>query len=196
MGYSLGDEIHKRKLNLFADLKLYDIPETLELDGEFLSELQPRFVTVALKAGMSAVSALKKLLPNTIVLGITIPTSMKQEECESMFGAPIMTMVQRLAVVGVNAGVDGLVMPAPLIIPVRGYLEEKGLRSDIIAVSPAIRPAWGHVTGDDQSPDSVLTPAKAIKAGADYLVVGRPITRADDVREATVRTIDEIAGAM
>ena len=59
--------------------------------------------------------------------------------------------------------------------------------------TPGIRPAWTFVAGDDQNPFRVMTPAEAIKAGVDRIVLGRPILRAVDPREAVMRTIEEIA---
>src|SRR5438093_307961 len=70
-GYALIYEIQQFDIKVFADLKLYDIPETLSIDGILLDEFEPEILTVACPAGLKAMTALKALLPNTEVLGVT-----------------------------------------------------------------------------------------------------------------------------
>lgn len=190
-GYDLIGEIHARGLKVFADLKLFDIPETLATDGELLREARPGLLTVAAAAGEKGMSALKAALPETEVLAVTVLTTFSEADSQLMFTASTEEAVARLARLAAAASVDGFIA-APLEAPL--------LRSEFgVALSintPAIRPVWAKVPGDDQNPDRVMTPYKAIKAGADRIVVGRPIVNADEPEVAVERTLAEIASAL
>lgn len=194
-GYGLIGKIHGYGLRVFADLKLYDIGETLSTDGTLLrgyhGEGSPEILTTVCTAGIKAMEMLKAELPHTEVLGVTVLTSLKTEDTQAMFTCGTEEAVLRFAQVAADAKIDGLISsPA----------EAAALRAKFgILLSlntPAIRPLWAIVEGDDQNPDRIMTPAKAICSGADRIVVGRPITRSKNPREAVLRTIDEIASAI
>ncbi len=97
----------------------------------------------------------------------------------------------RFAHVAAEAKIDGLISSPK---------EAEVLRAKFGIVlslnTPAIRPTWAIVPGDDQNPERIMTPAKAIRAGADRIVVGRPIVQAEKPYDAVMRTIEEIASAM
>jgi orotidine-5'-phosphate decarboxylase len=100
-------------------------------------------------------------------------------------------MDMRFAKIAADAKLDGLISSAKAAEMLRAEFN--------IALSlntPAIRPTWAIVPGDDQNPDLIMTPAMAIKAGADRIVVGRPIVKAEKPYDAVMRTIEEIALAM
>jgi orotidine-5'-phosphate decarboxylase len=190
-GYGLIGEIQSRGLRVFADLKLIDIGETLSTDAVLIGEAKPELLTTMCVAGVTAMRALKAELPDTEVLGVTVLTSLKLSDTEEMFRASVEASVMKFALLAETAGLDGLIC-APTDI---GFIHNVVKRS-LTFNTPAIRPTWAIVPGDDQNPERIMTPEKAIKAGADRIVVGRPIVKADKPYNAVMRTIDEISSAM
>lgn len=191
-GYDLIREIHSRGLGVFADFKFADIGETLSIDGNLLYEYQPEIVTVFSTAGVASMKALKAELPDTEVLCVTVLTSLDEEECASIFKyGMIFQNVGSLALMADEAGMDGIVCS-----PVEAGFVVSVVRPEMTINTPAIRPAWAIVPGDDQNPERIMTPAKAIALGADRIIVGRPIVMAEKPYDAVMRTIDEIASAM
>jgi orotidine-5'-phosphate decarboxylase len=189
-GYGLIDEIHSYGLHVFADLKLFDIGETLSTDGVLLREVKPEFVTTVCTAGVTAMQMLKSALPDTEVLGVTVLTSLKEADTHAMFGCSIEESVLRYARVAADAKIDGLISSPKEVEMLRAMF------GTLLSFNtPAIRPAWAIVPGDDQNPERIMTPAKAIKAGADRIIVGRPIVNAKSPHDAVLRTIEEIASA-
>ncbi len=189
-GSDLIGEIHSRGLKVFADLKLFDISETLSIDGILLSEAKPELLTVVCGAGVAALRSLKTELPNTEVLGVTVLTSLKDEDTMRIFTCTREEAVIRFAQLAVDAKIDGLICSPK---------EAKVLRTlfggALTLNTPAVRPAWSVVPGDDQNPDLIMTPTKAIKASADRIVVGRPITKPPQGMtsyDAVMRIIEEI----
>ncbi len=190
-GYGLIDEIHSRGLLVFADLKLIDIGKTLSIDGALLKEAKPELLTVMCVSGITAMQALKAELPDTEVLGVTVLTSLNDADTQAMFTCSTEEAVMRFAQAAADAKIDGLISSPK---------EAEVLRAKFGLIlslnTPAIRPAWAIISGDDQNPERIMTPAKAIKAGVDRIVVGRPITRPPQgvsSRDAVLRTIEEIA---
>ncbi|MFA5936310.1 MAG: orotidine-5'-phosphate decarboxylase [Candidatus Paceibacterota bacterium] len=190
-GYNLIGEIQSRGLRVFADLKLIDISETLSTDGILLREAKPELLTAMCVAGLTAMQALKAELPDTEVLGVTVLTSLKDADAYAMFTCKIEEAVMRFAQVGADAKIDGLISSPKEVEMLRAKF---GVLLSLN--TPAIRPSWAIVASDDQNPERIMTPAKAIKAGADRIVVGRPIVKAEKPYDAVMRTIDEIASAI
>ena len=190
-GYSLIKEIHDRGLHVLADLKLYDIGETLATDGVLLYEAKPELLTVVCAGGVGAMQMVKAELPDTEVLGVTVLTSLKDPDTQTMFSCSTEEAVMRFAQVAADAKIDGFICSPKEAEMLRAKF---GVLMSIN--TPAIRPTWAIVPGDDQNPDRIMTPAKAIRAGADRIVVGRPIVNAVDPYKAVMRTIEEIASAM
>jgi orotidine-5'-phosphate decarboxylase len=187
-GYGLIDFIHSCGLKVFADLKLFDIGETLSTDGTLLREARPELLTVSCMTGIVAMKALKAELPDTEVLGVTVLTSIDNTECFQFYRYPtVLGNVCRLASMADSVGMDGVICSAKEAPDVRQVI-----RPDMTINAPAIRPAYAIVPGDDQNPERIMTPAKAIRAGADRIVVGRPIVRAENPYDAVMRTIQEI----
>lgn len=189
LGMGLIREINERGLKVFADYKLVDIPATMEIDGLFLTEDQPAIVTAMANAGTRGLRALSNVLPLTEVLAVTVLTSLDEEECLEIFGCTPAEGVARFAKIAQDGNVDGLILSP----------KELGIIADMPDIyldcnTPGIRPSWTVVEGDDQS--RVTTPADAIAAGAKRLVIGRPITQADNPRMAVERTLDEIASVL
>lgn len=191
-GYGLIDEIHRRGLRVFADLKFFDIGETLGTDGQLLKEAKPEIVTTVCAAGISAMRALKAQLPDTEVLGVTVLTSIEQDEANRIFHhAALIDNVCMFARHAAEAGIDGIICA-----PTEAEAVRRNIPSHMTVNTPNIRPSWMFVEGDDQSKKRSMTPAEAIKAGVDRIVVGRPIVRAEKPYDAAMRTIDEITSAL
>lgn len=190
-GYGMIDEMHQQGVRVFADLKLCDIGNTLANDGSFLRSLKPDLLTAMCVSGEAALSRLKDELPDTDVLGVTTLTSIDEAEAQEIYGCPVNESVLRLAGVASRAGIDGLIS-SPAEVPLL-----HGRLGGVLSLNtPGIRPEWAMVEGDDQNLDRVMTPTKAIVAGVDRLVIGRPITQASNPREAVQRTLEEIEQAL
>lgn len=190
-GYDLIDEIHARDLKVFADLKLYDIGETLETDAQLLRQFKPELVTVCCDTGFEAMKRLKDALPNTEVLGVTILTTLKNGDMERVGRINVEGAVQKNAMLARCAGLGGLICSPKEVHVLRRHF------SDMFTYNtPGVRFAAQDVLGDDQNPDRVTTPFDAINLGADRIVIGRPIIQATNPRDAVKRVLDEIAGAL
>jgi orotidine-5'-phosphate decarboxylase len=186
-GYDLLEMIHSFGLTSFPDLKLNDIGETLAIDGEFLREVKPRFVTAMCSTGHDALKRLKDELPDTKVLGVTVLTTFTEEQCVQIYGTPIRQTVFRLAEMAALAGVDGFISS-----PKEAHLLKNAF-PDKLVITPGVRFADVGVKGDDQNQDRVATPEAALQAGADCVVMGRPITQASDVSAAVLKFVDQIS---
>lgn len=188
-GYDLIDELHDMGLSVFADLKLVDISKTLEYDGQFLAEAKPEFVTVMCNAYVDGISALKKALPKTEVLGVTVLTTHKDDSAIRMYGQGVNQSVMVFAKIAQEGGADGLICSPKEA----GMIREKLLGRRLTVNTPNTRPEWAKVVGDDQAKERQMTPFEAFKAGVDRIVIGRPITQDKDPYRATMRTIEEVA---
>jgi orotidine-5'-phosphate decarboxylase len=198
-GYSLIKELHDRGVKVMADLKLIDISETMETDAQNLIEFAPELLTVMCCAGIAGLKRVRDTLCvsgcGTEVLGVTVLTSLDEEECQAIFTCSTKAGVLRFARMAQLAGLSGLVLSG-------AELEVVSARHELMLSfnTPAIRPTWSVVKGDDQSKSRAMTPAEAIVGGADRIVVGRPIFGAkpndkglpQNPREAVERTIAEI----
>ena len=191
VGYEAITKIQHRNLKVFPDLKLDDISETMSIDGKFLRNYSPYMVTAKCSAGAKGLRAIKAELPDTEVLGVTVLTTFDDEECAEVYDAGVTETALRLAKIAVQAGLDGLISSPAELELFRGIIDDNLSRN-----APGVRFAGATVRGDDQNPDRVMTPAKAIRMGADRIVMGRPITQAENPRDAVMRAIDEIASAL
>ncbi len=195
--YELIDFIHANGLKVFADLKLFDIPETLAIDGMFLRQVHPEMLTVVCHAGMPSMKALKLELPETEIVGVTMLTSLRMEDLPTLgyFNQTNLDVVVRaLTQTGMKAGLDGNVCSGAEAALVRRVMVEQGKLNATIN-TPGIRTLDSVVKGDDQNPERIMTPTKAIMSGVDRIVVGRPIVRAEKPYDVTMRIIEEIAKA-
>jgi orotidine-5'-phosphate decarboxylase len=172
-------------LPLFMDLKLCDIEGTLKRDGKFLRRHPPAILTVMAGVSSGAIKALKELLPETVVLGVTVLTDISPDDAKDMYECDIPTQAMRFAKHAVKAGVDGLVCSP---------LEAAGLRAafpGVELVTPGVRDPDEPVKEDDQK--RVATLDGAFAAGATRIVLGRPIVDKPDPYAATMRFLDRIA---
>lgn len=187
--YSAGHEIlsflkeHHKKI--FLDLKLQDIPNTVGRAMRVLTRLGVDMINVHAVGGLKMMQvAVQSAREEAAALGIDAPkllavtvlTSMDEESFAALnYKVPIASQVIALAKLAQEAGLDGVVASAKEATQIRAVCGK-----DFLIVTPGVRPAGADV--QDQS--RVTTPAQAIENGADYLVVGRPITQAADAQKA------------
>lgn len=190
VGYELIHELHERGLKVMADLKLVDIPQTMKIDGQLLAYYKPEIVTVMANAGIDGLAAVVKALPETQVLAVTVLTSLDEEECQQIYACSTKAGVVRFARMAKLAGCAGLVLSPKEVEVIRKRTELKGLSIN----TPGIRPTLGEVKGDDQKRTD--TPEAAFLAGVDRIVVGRPITQAENPLGAVKLILGEIMTAL
>jgi orotidine-5'-phosphate decarboxylase len=176
-----------RKKRLFLDLKFKDIPNTVY--GAVQSSLKylPDFLTLHLSGGAEMIKkAVEAAKPETYLtlLGITVLTSLTDKDLEET-GVHLSTegAVLKLCELGIENGMQAFVCSPMEIEPIR-----KRFGNDVVLVTPGIRPQWS--TKGDQK--RVFTPKMAVGAGSNFLVIGRPITRAENPGEAFNRILTEI----
>jgi len=175
---------------LFLDLKLHDIPNTAAGAVRSAVELKPDFLTIHTSGGPAMLQAVVKAARDagakTKLLGVTVLTSLDDRDLTVVGqSAPVMDQVKRLAKVAQDAGMDGVICS-----PAEVAMLRKECGADFTLMVPGIRPTWA--AGNDQK--RVMTPAEALAAGADYLVIGRPITASPDPAAAAKRIAEELAG--
>jgi orotidine-5'-phosphate decarboxylase len=191
-GPAVLDRIRKNCDNyLFLDLKLHDIPVTVKRSLLALSGYKPNFVTVHCDEGGAALKEAAENNPSGIkILAITVLTSLGSDQLELMgysrrFKDSLSDLVLLKAKVAKEAGCHGVVCSGLEVARIK-----KEIADDIIAVCPGIRPAWSVIDNEDQR--RVITPGEAVRNGADYIVIGRPIRDASDPAGAAMRVADEI----
>lgn len=186
-GLDLAERLVGAGKKVFLDLKLHDIPATVERAASQVSRLGATFLTVhafpqtmtAAKAGVAG--------SGTRILGVTVMTSYDDDDLsDAGYAVSVRDLVARRADQAVSVGIDGLILAAEEIVAMRRRIGRK-----LILVAPGIRPE-GAAKGDQKR---TMTPGAAIKAGADHLVVGRPITRAADPRRAAEAILADMAAA-
>jgi orotidine-5'-phosphate decarboxylase len=180
--------VHDAGAACFLDLKLHDIPATMAKATASAARLGVRFLTVHAAAGPSALRAVTAEAGDTTLLAVTVLTSMDDTELAQVgLAGPAAAAVERLGALSVDAGVGGLVCSPLEVAALRARLG-----SAPTLMVPGVRPA-GAAVGDQKR---VATPASAIRDGADFLVVGRPIRDAADPVAAAQALVSEIAGAL
>jgi orotidine-5'-phosphate decarboxylase len=170
---------------VFLDLKLHDIPNTVARAVESASELNVEMLTIHLSGGEEMVRAAVAAGRNNVsILGVTVLTSADEKTLHQIgVQSSVNEQVGRLAKIGAAAGVNGFVASPHEIATLRTEFGEK-----IKIVTPGVRPA-GSEAADQKR---VMTPREALDAGADYLVIGRPITANPDPRAAVARILEEL----
>ena len=191
LDYRLIQRIHHKGLKCFVDFKLFDIDNTLEIDGLWLAKYHPEIVTVACATGSESMRALKNKLPNTEILGVTVLTTFDDEDCDQVYSLSVDRAVKRLAYLASHSDIDGFVCS-----PAGANILRKEFVNRFTINTPGIRFANSPVAHDTQNLNRVMTPAKAIKAGADRIIMGRPILEAKDRRAAVEQAIAEIKSTL
>ena len=177
---------------LFLDLKLNDIPNTVAGAVRSAVSLNPTFLTLHANGGAAMMAAAVKAAhaagSSTKLLAVTVLTSLDDDDLSAVGQqGPVLDQVLRLASLAQESGMHGVVCSPAEVAAVR---HECG--PDLVLMVPGIRPVWA--AGNDQK--RVLTPLEAIELGADYLVIGRPITADPSPAAAAARIVGELAGAV
>lgn len=167
------DMIRAKGAKVFLDLKLHDIPNTVFKAALEIASMEVSFFTVHALGGKEMMKKAKEAAGETTkVLGVTILTSLDKTALEEAgINSNLEEEVVKLALLAKSAGLDGVVCSPQEIKKIR-----QACGKDFIIVTPGVRPKWAEK--DDQK--RVMTPTQAIDNGASYIVVGRPITQADD----------------
>lgn len=156
-------------VDIFLDLKLHDIPHTVSGAAKAIAHLSPKYLTVHALGGATMIKAAVDAVPKTHVTGVTILTSLSEEDVASLgFVSGALVTATSLAKIATDAGAGAIVCSPLEIASIR---EAIGPAS--IIITPGVRP-HGSAGFDDQL--RTMTPVEAIAAGANYVVIGRPIT--------------------
>src|SRR5437588_8750470 len=170
---------------VWLDLKLHDIPNTVARAVESAGNLGVQMLTIHLSGGSEMIRAATAVRANNIsILGVTVLTSATEQTLREIgISDEVGDQVLRLAKLGVEAQIDGIVASPHEIKILRAEFGDK-----VKIVVPGIRPSWSE-PGDQKR---FATPREAIEAGADHLVIGRPITAHKNPREAVEKILGEL----
>ncbi len=185
-GPSIIEAIKALEVKVFLDLKFHDIPNTVAGAVRSACELEVDYLTLHLGGGPAMVeAAAQAAAEQLILLGVTVLTSADRETLEATgVGAKaVEDQVLRLAKIGFHNGIHGLVAS-----PHEAALLRQIFGQQFPLITPGVRPQ-GSSVGDQKR---VMTPADALEAGASQIVVGRPITAADDPAAAAARILSEL----
>jgi orotidine-5'-phosphate decarboxylase len=171
--------------DVFLDLKLHDIPNTVAGAARSVAHLAPAYLTVHASGGAAMIRAAADALPGTRVTAVTVLTSMTEDDLAAVgLQGPALDAARRLAVLAVSAGARAIVCSPQEVAAIRAEVPD-----DVVLITPGVRPA-GVALGDQAR---VATPEQALADGADLLVIGRPITAADDVAAAAAALAASLA---
>jgi len=187
-GWELVDYIHARGSRVFLDLKFHDIPNTVVNAVEAAARKGVFMVNLHALGGRrmmeEAAARARDLSPRPLLLGVTILTSMENRDMEEVgLLGPVEDRLLSLARLAHESGLDGVVASPREARSIRDVLGR-----DFVVVTPGVRPS-GSSLGDQRR---VTTPREAVKAGAHYIVVGRPICQAPDPVEAARKILEEL----
>lgn len=188
------DTARRKGCKVFLDLKYHDIPNTVMEASRAAARQNIHMLTVHAMGGLSMMKkavesageeAARLNTPAPLILGITVLTSLDKKDMQSVgMNSSLAEEVLRLVELSEKAGLAGVVASAKELPEIKKIVKE-----DFLVVTPGIRPSWSR--RDDQK--RVATPKEAIDMGADYLVIGRPITAQEDPRAAAEKIIEEIS---
>lgn len=186
-GPAVVEALQQLGFDVFLDLKFHDIPNTTAMAVKAAAELGVWMVNVHCSGGLKMMATCREVLERhtgqiPLLIGVTVLTSMEQQDLAGI-GLDVAPQqhAMRLARLARKAGLDGLVCSA------REATALKQQWPEVLLVTPGIRPVGS--SADDQK--RILTPVEAVRAGADYLVIGRPVTQAADPLQALT---DIVAG--
>jgi orotidine-5'-phosphate decarboxylase len=183
-GPDIVREVIARGERVFLDLKIHDIPNTARHAVTSASSLGASIITVHAAGGEAMLRAAAESAGNALILGVTMLTSIDEAELQRIgFGGTPLSNAVHLAKLVRESRLRGVVVSPREISAIR-----EACGSDFVILTPGIRAA-GSDRGDQRR---TMTAREAIAAGADYIVVGRPITAAPNRRDAAVRIIDEV----
>ncbi|NVO76082.1 orotidine-5'-phosphate decarboxylase [Photobacterium damselae] len=184
-------KLHDRGHSVFLDLKFHDIPNTCSKAVKAAAELGVWMVNVHASGGERMMTASREILEpygkdRPLLIGVTVLTSMESSDLAGIgISRSPQEQVMNLATLTKNSGLDGVVCSAQ-----EASLLKSNLGQEFKLVTPGIRPA-GSTAGDQRR---VMTPVEAIAAGSDYLVIGRPITQAENPAQVLADINATLAG--
>jgi orotidine-5'-phosphate decarboxylase len=192
-GPALFKKLKAMRKNVFLDLKLHDIPNTVAGAVRSAFRHGVQMMTIHASGGREMMAKAAETArqisgelnrPKPVLLGVTVLTSLKDSElAEVGVTGDVASQVLRLAGLAKAAGLDGVVCSPQEIEALR-----KEFGRELVIVTPGIRPLWAAA----QDQKRILTPAEAVAKGADFLVIGRPITGAASPEEAFLRIVEEL----
>jgi orotidine-5'-phosphate decarboxylase len=174
IGHEALSYVASQGFEIFLDLKLHDIPNTVKKSIEGLVSLPISMMTIHTSGGLEMMKAAKKAVSDTNIkiFGVTALTSLSDEDTNTIFQRTASNQVKAMLDLAQEAQIDGVVCsPHELDLVIE--------RKSLLSITPGIRLSE---SADDQS--RVMTPKDAISKGADYIVIGRPITNAPNISEA------------
>jgi len=189
-GPRIVEALHELGFEVFLDLKFHDIPNTVAKAVKAAAELGVWMVNVHASGGLAMMQAARAILESygdkrPLLIAVTVLTSMSSEELSQIgYQNSAEQQVQHLAGLTQQAGLDGVVCSSQEASALKASFGK-----EFLLITPGIRPANAE-TGDQKR---IMTPAKALDAGSDYLVIGRPITQASSPLDALAAIVEEIA---
>ena len=196
-GPAMIDLVKSFGKEVFLDLKLHDIPNTVAGAVKSAVRHSVSMLTLHTSGGREMMkkaveaareTAEKEKRPLPLLLGVTVLTSLKDSDLEEIgFNHDSKNQVLRLAKLAVDSGLQAIVCSPQELEPLRAELGR-----EVKIITPGIRPAWAEA----QDQKRIMTPGEAIKKGADFLVIGRPITQAPVPGEAFSRVLEELQTAV
>jgi orotidine-5'-phosphate decarboxylase len=193
-GPTIVDILKKREKKVFLDLKLHDIPNTISGAVNAAIDMGVDMLTVHTLGGFEMMESAQKAVWNKgldkpVILGVTILTSLDEAFLEDVLGIEktLEDEVMDLSSIAKSAGLGGVVAS-----PEEISLIKENCGKDFLVVTPGIRPKGAEKNDQKRA----RTPFEAIKSGSDYLVVGRPIIKAPNIRKAAEAVIEEIANGL
>ena len=192
-GPALLEEAVRLGKKPFLDLKYHDIPNTVSGAVQSATRKGVHMLTLHTSGGIEMMAAAARAAleesartgkERPVLLGVTVLTSLKDEELRRIgFAHAVADQVLRLAVLAKDSGLDGVVCS-----PHEIEIIKRECGGDFLVITPGIRPVWAAA----QDQKRIMTPAEAIDKGADFLVIGRPITGASSPHEAFLRVLAEL----
>ncbi len=182
-GPQLVEQLQKSGFDVFLDLKFHDIPNTVAGALKAAASMGVWMVNVHVAGGprmlQAARAAIDAANSQTLLIGVTVLTSMDEPELQAVgVSCPVEEQVAKLSALAMESGLDGVVCSPNEVRAIKSASVQKGCET-FLTVTPGVRPRHGTtLNADDQR--RIMTPAEAKEAGSDYLVIGRPITQAED----------------
>lgn len=187
-GPAILEQLHKLDFDVFLDLKFHDIPNTCAGAVAAAAELGVWMVNVHASGGERMMTAAAEAIANKqhkpLLIAVTVLTSMEQSDLAGIgLDTTPQQQVERLAKLSKQSGMDGVVSSAQEIELIKNICGQ-----DFLTITPGIRPA-GSAAGDQRR---IMTPQEAVNVGGDYLVIGRPITQADNPKQSCLDIIGSL----
>ncbi|HZX74595.1 MAG TPA: orotidine-5'-phosphate decarboxylase [Cyclobacteriaceae bacterium] len=177
---------------VFYDCKLKDTKDTMRFAAEGIAKLEVEIFNLHADSTVKAMKAVQEICGNSIVAGVTVLTSLSEDDCQHVYKGNIEDTVERFATDIITAGLPAVICSAKEAEMLKNIIRFK----DLFTITPGIRPRESDT--NDQDPDRVRTPYEAIMGGSDMEVIGRPILKPDTGTpvEAAIAIANEIQRAL